>query len=83
MIFIVDLVEYPVLDSWVVNKLPNESDLPSTFRYDCPALRYYFVNNYQIFYILAFKFEDIQSFKKWSQPPSPQRLNFSCLGQSC
>lgn len=45
MIFIVDLVEYPVLGSWVVNKLPNESDLPSTFRYDCPALRYYFVNN--------------------------------------
>lgn len=45
MIFIVDLVEYPVLGSWVVNKLPNESDLPSTFKYDCPALRYYFVNN--------------------------------------
>lgn len=45
MIFIVDLVEYPILGSWVVNKLPNESDLPSTFKYDCPALRYYFVNN--------------------------------------
>lgn len=45
MIFIVDLIEYPVLGSWVVKKLPNESDLPSTFKYDCPALRYYFVNN--------------------------------------